>query len=147
MKISQNGRALVKYFEGLKCQAYRDAVGKLTIGYGSTGPHVTEGLNITEEYAEELLRHDLLRFESGVLYRVKVPLDQDEFDALVSFTFNVGLQAFQESTLLRKLNAADYAGAAQEFRRWDKAGKRVLPGLTKRRQAESLLFQSQPWRT
>lgn len=147
MQISANGLDLVKRFEGLKLTAYRCPAGVLTIGYGSTGPHVTEGLSITEEFAEDLLVDDLARFERGVSELVKVPLDQDEFDALVSIAFNIGLGAFRGSTLLRKLNAKDYAGAAQEFRRWDKAKGKALPGLTKRRHAESMLFQSQPWRT
>ncbi len=142
MKISIKGLNLIKSFEGLELKAYKDSVGVLTIGYGSTGPHVHEGLVITEEQAEAILKTDISRFERGVTELVKVPLNQNQFDALVSFSFNLGLGNLKSSTLLRKLNSLDYSGAANEFTRWNKAGGRVLTGLTRRREAEKKLFLS-----
>lgn len=146
MQLSPNGVELIKHFEGCKLTAYRCSADVWTIGYGSTGPHVYEGLSITEEYAEELLRDDLLRFESGVLSAVTVPINQDQYDALVSFAFNVGLGNLKSSTLLRKLNSRNYVGAGNEFQRWNRAKGRVLNGLTRRRHAESRLFQGLDWR-
>lgn len=141
MKISKKGLDLIKAFEGLELKAYKDSVGILTIGYGSTGSHVRPGMVITKEQAEELLKQDVSRFEGGVNDVVKVPLTQNQFDALVSFSFNLGLGNLKSSTLLRKLNASDYYGAANEFLRWNKAGGKVLNGLTRRRQAEKDMFE------
>lgn len=142
MNISQKGLNLIKSFEGLELKAYKDAVGILTVGYGSTGPHVTAGMTITESQAETLLKSDVGRFEKGVEELVTVPLNQNQFDALVSFSFNLGLGNLKSSTLLRKLNSLDYIGAANEIPRWDKAGGKVLKGLTRRRLAEKELFLS-----
>lgn len=142
MNISNKGINLIKQFEGLELKAYKDSVGVLTIGYGSTGPHVTVGMTITESQAETLLKKDLSRFEKGVDDLVTVPLNQNQFDALVSFSFNLGLGNLKSSTLLRKLNSLDYIGAANEIPRWDKAGGKVLKGLTRRRLAEKELFLS-----
>jgi Phage-related lysozyme (muraminidase) len=142
MKISQKGVNLIKQFEGLELKAYKDSVGVVTIGYGSTGSHVSIGQVITEAQAEALLIKDLSRFESGVTDLVKVPLTQNQFDALVSFSFNLGLGNLKSSTLLKKLNLKDYAGASKEFERWNKAGGKVLNGLTRRRLAEKELFLS-----
>lgn len=142
MKISEKGLSLIKSFEGLELKAYKDSVGVITIGYGSTGSHVSMGQTITETQAEALLLSDVSRFERGVTDLVKVPLSQNQFDALVSFSFNLGLANLKSSTLLRKLNSLDYAGAALEFPRWNKAKGRVLLGLTRRREAEKALFLS-----
>lgn len=142
MKISQKGVDLIKSFEGLELKAYKDSVGVTTIGYGSTGPHVSMGMTITKEQAEQLLKKDLERFERGVSDLVKVPLNQNQFDALVSFSFNLGLGNLKSSTLLKKLNASDYIGASKEFERWNRAGGKVLNGLTRRRIAERDLFLS-----
>lgn len=142
MNISEKAVDFIKSFEGLELKAYKDSVGVLTIGYGSTGPHVTVGMTITESQAETLLKKDLSRFEKGVDDMVKVPLNQNQFDALVSFSFNLGLGNLKSSTLLRKLNSLDYAGAANEIPRWDKAGGKILKGLTRRRLAEKELFLS-----
>lgn len=142
MKISLNGLNLIKEFEGLELKAYKDSVGVVTIGYGSTGPHVSMGMTITKEQAEQLLKKDLERFEKGVPTLVKVPLNQNQFDALVSFSFNLGLGNLKSSTLLKKLNAKDYQGAANEILRWNRAGGKVLNGLTRRRIAERDLFLS-----
>ncbi|MBN3006243.1 lysozyme [Chromobacterium alkanivorans] len=140
MNISANGVKLIQQFEGLRLKAYQDAVGVWTIGYGHTGPDVTPGLVITQAQADALLARDLSRFEAGVTRLVQVPLNQNQFDALVSFSYNLGLGSLQNSTLLRLLNQRDYAGAAAQFPRWNKAGGKVLPGLTRRRAAEQALF-------
>lgn len=142
MKISKKGLDLIKEYEGLELKAYKDSVGVLTIGYGSTGSHVKPGMTITAQEAEALLLKDVERFEKGVAAAVKVPLNQNQFDALVSFSFNLGLGSLQKSTLLRKLNSGDYAGAQAEFKRWNKAGGVVLRGLVRRRASEALLFGS-----
>lgn len=142
MKISQKGTDLIKSFEGLELKAYKDSVGVTTIGYGSTGSHVSMGMTITKEQAEQLLKKDLERFEKGVSDIVKVPLNQNQFDALVSFSFNLGLGSLKSSTLLKKLNFSDYIGASKEFERWNRAGGKVLAGLTRRRIAERDLFLS-----
>jgi len=134
------GLQLLKHFEGLRLTAYLDAVNVLTIGYGSTGGHVQKGMQISEKEAEDLLKRDLVRFEKAVQDLVKVPLTEPQYDALVSLAFNIGTGAFASSTLLKKLNAKDYAGAANEILRWDKAGGRTLEGLTRRRVAERDLF-------
>jgi lysozyme len=140
MKISQKGLAVIKQFEGLRLKAYKCPAGVMTIGYGSTGAHVKLGMTITEQEADRLLLDDISRFEVGVQEVIKQSLTQGQFDALVSFSFNVGLGALRESTLAAKLKAGDVAGAANEFTRWNKAGGKVLPGLVKRREAEHDLF-------
>lgn len=142
MKISQTGIDLIKSFEGLELKAYQDVVGVWTIGYGSTGPHVKPGMVITPKEAEDLLRKDVSRFEACVDKQVTVPLSQNQFDALVSFAFNLGCGNLASSTLLRKLNVKDYKGASLEFVKWNRAGGKVLAGLTRRREAEKALFLS-----
>lgn len=137
--ISDEGLALIKEFEGCKLTAYRDPVGVLTIGYGSTGPHVKPGLTITQDQADELLRQDVARFEVAVADMAKVATD-NQFSAMVSLAFNIGAEALRKSTLLRKHNAGDYRGAQGEFARWKYAGDKVLPGLVRRRAAEAALY-------
>lgn len=145
MKISQTGLDLVKHFEGLRLEAYRDVAGIPTIGYGHTSG-VKMGDSITEAEAEELLRKDLERFEAAVSRLVKVPLSQPQFDALVSFTFNVGSGALASSTLLRMLNEGRYGAVPAQLARWDKAtvnGQKVqIAGLARRRAAEAELWAS-----
>ncbi|EOD8860416.1 lysozyme [Enterobacter hormaechei] len=146
MQTSEKGIALIKEFEGCKLTAYRDSVGVWTIGYGWTQPvdgkPIRSGMTIKQETAERLLKTGLVSYESDVSRLVKVGLTQGQFDALVSFTYNLGARSLSTSTLLRKLNAGDYAGAADEFLRWNKAGGKVLNGLTRRREAERALFLS-----
>jgi len=143
MKISQAGLDLIKRFEGCELEAYQDAVGIWTIGYGHTGSDVHKGLKITQAQADAILAKDVERFASGVAANVRVALTQSEFDALVSFAFNVGLTAFRTSTLLKLLNDnSDRSVVATQFLRWNKAGDKVLEGLTKRRNAEKELFLS-----
>jgi lysozyme len=141
MKTSPKGIALIKDFEGLRLGAYLCSAGVLTIGYGHTGG-VKEGDLITEQKAEQLLQDDLKKFENGVLRLVRVPLTQNQFDALVSFAFNLGVGNLGKSTLLKMLNDRDYKGAAGQFIRWNKAAGKELAGLTRRRLAESALFLS-----
>ena len=147
--INASGLKLVKSFEGRRLQAYQDSVGVWTIGYGHTSmagpPEVTPGLRITEAQSEEILKQDLRKFEQGIRDRVSVSLNSNQFSALVSFAFNVGLGAFQNSTMRRLLNGGDYTGAANEFPRWVKAGGRTLQGLVRRRNAERALFLSQDY--
>ena len=146
MQTSEKGIALIKQFEGCKLTAYQDSVGVWTIGYGWTQPvdgkPIRAGMTIKQETAERLLKTGLVIYESDVSRLVKVGLTQGQFDALVSFTYNLGARSLSTSTLLRKLNAGDYAGAADEFLRWNKAGGKVLNGLTRRREAERALFLS-----
>lgn len=146
MQTSEKGIALIKEFEGCKLTAYQDSVGVWTIGYGWTQPvdgkPIRAGMTIKQETAERLLKTGLVSYESDVSRMVKVGLTQGQFDALVSFTYNLGARSLSTSTLLRKLNAGDYAGAADEFLRWNKAGGKVLNGLTRRREAERALFLS-----
>ncbi|ECC3316171.1 TPA: lysozyme [Enterobacter bugandensis] len=146
MQTSEKGIALIKQFEGCKLTAYQDSVGVWTIGYGWTQPvdgkPIRAGMTIKQETAERLLKTGLVSYESDVSRLVKVGLTQWQFDALVSFTYNLGARSLSTSTLLRKLNAGDYAGAADEFLRWNKAGGKVLNGLTRRREAERALFLS-----
>ena len=139
--ISDAGLDLIQRFEGLRLNAYKDAVGVWTIGWGHTLT-ARPGMRITRDQALALLIGDLSRFESCVNTAVDVPLTQHAFDALVSFAFNVGCGALLRSTLLRLLNAGDHAGAAAQFARWNKAGGRELVGLTRRRAAERALFES-----
>lgn len=147
MKTSQRGVDLIKEFEGLRLTAYYDAVGVLTIGYGHTNRSasadrypVYPGQTITAAKAEEILKADLVVFEDAVNRNVTYPINQNQFDALVSFTFNVGEGNLRSSTLLKKLNSGDIMGAANEFERWVYAGGQVYPGLVRRREAEKALF-------
>lgn len=134
---------LIKEFEGEKLKAYLDPIGLLTVGVGhlvKKGEPYRLGQVISAAESERLLRDDLLEAETAVMKLVKVKLNDNQWGALVSFVFNLGAGNFQKSTLLKKVNARDYAGAAKEFERWNKAGGKVLAGLTRRRKAERDLF-------
>lgn len=137
-RINAEGLSLIKQWEGRKLTAYRDVVGVLTIGYGSTGPHVKPGMTITEAEAEALLRKDLSRFEARVDRLVTVPLTDNQFAALVSFDFNTG--AIDKSTLLKKLNKRDYNSVPSELMKWVNAGGKKVQGLVNRRAAEAGLW-------
>lgn len=145
MQTSDRGLEFIKHHEGLETKAYPDpgsADGHpWTIGVGHT-KGVKRGDTCTVEQAMEWLRDDVVGAEAAVLRLVTVALTQDEFDALVSFVFNVGAGAFEGSTLLRRLNAGDYDGAAAQFKRWNKNDGRVMAGLTTRREAEAKLFET-----
>ena len=143
MVTSDRGFNIIKTYEGYSDTVYSCPAGYLTWGYGSRyykGKPVTMGMKFTKEEAEEQLRLDTEHFEYTIQGCVKVPLFQEHFDALVSFVYNVGQGAFKGSTLLKKLNKGDYKGASEEFKKWDRGGGRVLPGLTKRRETEKELF-------
>lgn len=143
--ISQNGIQAIKDHEQLRLNAYNtDGAGIWTIGYGHTGKvngkPITSGMTITPEQAEQLLIDDLKRFEKAVNNNVKVPLNQAQYDALVSFSFNIGDGNFKESTLLRRLNQGDYQAAADQMLIWNKGGGKVLKGLERRRANERAMF-------
>lgn len=140
MKTSQAGIDLIKSFEGCKLRAYQDSVGIWTIGVGHTGPDVCAGVTVSDQEAISLLQMDLHEAEEAVERLVTAPLNQNEFDALVSFTFNLGEGNLKKSTLLKYLNQMRYEDAANEFPRWNRAGGQILPGLTRRREAEKRLF-------
>jgi lysozyme len=143
-KINQKGLDLIKQFEGLELEAYPDpGTGgePWTIGYGHTSPgKVKKGDKITEQEAEELLVKDIARFEDGVNQLVRQPISLNQFSALVSFSFNVGLWNLKSSTMLALVNTNKLPEAALQFERWNKAAGKVLPGLVKRRKAEVALF-------
>lgn len=134
MKLSPEGSEILIMREGLRLKAYKDTKGIWTIGVGHTGPEVVEGLVITKEKAHELFQKDVTWAEDAV-NAVKVPLSQNQFDALVSFVFNVGATAFLRSTMRKMLKAGDYVGAAKQFDRW------VIPiEITSRRMSEKAQF-------
>lgn len=146
MRISNKGISLIKEFEGCKLKAYQDSVGVWTLGYGWTQPvdgrKIGPGMVIDQATAERLLKCGLVQYEQGVNQLVKVIITQGQFDALVSFAYNLGLRSLSTSTLLRKLNAGDKQGAADEFGKWVNAGGVRLNGLVKRREAERKMFLS-----
>ena len=145
MKTSDKGLSLIQQFEGFRAKPYKCPAGVPTIGYGATyypdGRRVTmQDRPVSESDASAMLRAMLASYEAGIARYVLVPVTQGQFDALVSFAYNLGLSALKGSTLLRLVNARDYAGAAAQFLRWNRAGGKVLPGLTRRREAERKLF-------
>ena len=147
MKISEKGLVLIKEFEGLVLKPYKDAVGIPTIGYGNT--YYEDGRKvslsdpaITEERATALLKMVVKRYEDAINRYVQVPITQNQFDALVSFAYNVGNENVRKSTLMKLLNHKQYTEAADQLLRWNKAGGKTLKGLTRRRQAERVLFLS-----
>ena len=144
MNISQEGLSLIKKFEGCELEAYKCAAGVWTIGYGST-KGVKEGDTISQEDADKLLTHEMEEYEGYINDLVEVNLEQNQFDALVSWVFNLGPANLKASTLLKVLNATDYEGVPAQIKRWNKAGGKVLQGLIRRREAESLLFEGKEW--
>jgi lysozyme len=150
LTVSDAGLKLIKSFEGCEkkagrghFRAYVDPVGIPTIGWGhtnATGRQFDLTAVWTQAECDDALREDLEKFEAGVRNLVRVELEPFQFDALVSFAYNCGIGNLKSSTLLRKVNKGDFAGAASEFGKWNKAGGRVLPGLTRRRAAEATLF-------
>lgn len=142
--LSDNGMKLLEQFEGLRLEAYLDSAGIATIGYGTIkypdGSKVKKGDKITKARAKEYKLHDLKEFENTVNTSVKVPLTQNQYDALVSLSYNIGSGAFNNSTLLKKLNSGDYKGAAEQFLVWNKVNSKKVQGLVNRREAERNLF-------
>jgi lysozyme len=145
MQISQQGVELIKHFEGCRLEAYLCPAGIWTIGYGHT-LDVKEGDRVDQEAAEAFLIEDLEEFEDRVQRLVEVDLSQDQFDALVSWTFNLGYGNLAASTLLAKLNDGLYDEVPEQIKRWTRAGGRVLEGLVKRRNAEAALWEGRDWR-
>ena len=144
MNISQEGLSLIKKFEGCELEAYKCAAGVWTIGYGST-KGVKEGDTHTQEEADKLLLHEMSEYEGYINDMVEVPLEQNQFDALCSWVYNLGPTNLKESTMLKVLNEEKYAEVPQQIKRWNKAGGKVLDGLIRRREAEALLFEGKEW--
>ena len=144
MKTSPVGINLITSFEDLRLAAYDDGVGVWTIGYGTTvypnGIGVKRGDSCTKTQAMSFFQYDLRRFEATVNQAVKVVINQNQFDALVSLTYNIGEGAFKGSTLVKELNAGYYKAAADEFPKWNRGGGKVMKGLVRRRAAERELF-------
>ena len=155
MHISQEGITLIKHYEGCpkdkdgNAVSYRCAANKATIGYGSLklidGSPVTDNISITMQEAEDLLAHKLVEYEGYINDLVKVPLKQNEFDALVSWVFNLGPSNLKSSTMLKVLNAGKYQEVPEQIKRWNKVNGKVNEGLVKRRKSEALLFECQDW--
>ena len=141
MRASKKAYDIIQEFEGCRLDAYQDSVGVWTIGYGHTKT-AKKGMRIDRREANRLLLEDVARHAKGVASLLKVDVNQNQFDALVSFAFNLGVGALSKSTLLRKLNNGDAVGAAAEFSRWVYAGGKKLNGLVRRRDAERKLFES-----
>jgi len=144
MKISKEGITLIKKFEGCELTAYKCAAGVWTIGYGHT-KDVKENDVITKEEAESMLVHELQEYCNDVDIAVKVDLKQNEFDALVSWTYNLGPTNLNSSTMLRVLNEGKHDDVPTQIKRWNKAGGEVLKGLVRRRNAEALMFEGKDW--
>jgi len=144
MKISQEGIALIKRFEGCELKAYQDSVGVWTIGYGHI-KNVKEGDEIDKDKAEDMLKEEMPEYEGYINDMVEVPLEQNQFDALCSWVYNLGPTNLKDSTMLKVLNEKKYEEVPQQIKRWNKAGGVVLNGLIVRRQAEALLFEGKEW--
>ena len=144
MKISEEGKSLIKKFEGCKLEAYLCPAQKWTIAYGRI-KNVKEGDTCSQEQAEEWLNEELVEYEEYVEKLVEVPLSQCQFDALVAWTYNLGPSNLSSSTMLKCLNKAEFERVPFEIKRWNKAGGEVLDGLIRRREAEAMLFQGQDW--
>ncbi len=145
MRISEDGLELIKKFEGCETTAYQDSVGVWTIGFGQT-EGVEEGQTCSVEDAESMLADEMDEYEGYVNNMVKVELQQHEFDALVAWVYNLGPTNLGESTMLKVLNGGQFDRVPDEMNRWTRAGGKILEGLVRRRQAESLMFQNLDWR-
>tara|TARA_R110000803_G_scaffold36071_3_gene77695 strand:- start:1026 stop:1463 length:438 start_codon:yes stop_codon:yes gene_type:complete len=144
MNISKEGIDLIKHFEGCKLEAYEDAVGVPTIAYGRI-KDVKMGDSCTQAQAEAWLDEELHEYEGYINDAVTVSLNQNQFDSLVSWVYNLGPNNLKSSTMLKVLNKEQYADVPEQIQRWNKAGGKVLKGLTKRRNAEALLFEGKAW--
>ena len=144
MKTSAEGTALIKKFEGCELEAYQCSANVWTIGYGHT-KDVEEGDTISKEEAEEMLVEELHEYENYVNEYVNVALSQNQFDALVSWVYNLGPANLKASTMLKVLNDGKYEEVPYQMKRWNKAGGKVLDGLVRRREAEALLYQGREW--
>ena len=144
MKISNTGIDLIKHFEGCELEAYKCAAGVWTIGYGHIKGVTPESV-ITQEQAEQMLVEELNEYEGYINDMVTTPLSQNQFDALVSWTYNLGPTNLRSSTLLKVLNSGAYDDVPSQIKRWNKANGKVLDGLIRRREAEALLFEAKDW--
>ncbi len=144
MNISKEGIDLIKHFEGCRLEAYEDAVGVPTIAYGRI-KDVKMGDSCTQAQAEAWLDEELHEYEGYINDAVTVALTQNQFDSLVSWVYNLGPSNLKSSTMLKVLNKEQYADVPEQIQRWNKAGGKVLKGLTKRRNAEALLFEGKAW--
>jgi|TARA_A100001515_G_C4550368_1_gene203199 lysozyme len=144
LKTSQEGISLIKSFEGCELTAYRCSADVPTIGYGHTAG-VSDGDTCTQEEAETMLAEDLVEFEDYVKNYVESELQQNEFDALVAWTYNLGPANLKESTMLKELNSGNFEEVPRQMKRWNRAGGEVLDGLIRRREAESRLFKGEAW--
>ncbi len=144
MNISKEGIDLIKHFEGCRLEAYEDAVGVPTIAYGRI-KDVKMGDSCTQAQAEAWLNEELHEYEGYINDAVTVALTQNQFDSLVSWVYNLGPSNLKSSTMLKVLNKEQYADVPEQIQRWNKAGGKVLEGLTKRRNAEALLFEGKAW--
>ena len=144
LKTSQEGISLIKSFEGCELSAYRCSANVPTIGYGHTAG-VSDGDTCTLEEAEEMLTEDLVEFENYVKKYVETDLEQNQFDSLVAWVYNLGPKNLSESTLLKELNAGKLEEVPRQMKRWNRAGGQVLDGLIRRREAESRLFKGEAW--
>ena len=141
---SEEGMSLIKKFEGCELKAYQCSANVWTIGYGHTRG-VSDGDSCTQEDADNMLADDLQEFEGYVNELVDADLTQNQFDALVAWTYNLGPTNLKSSTLLQRLNEGNMADVPHQIRRWNKAGGKVLDGMIRRREAEALLFQGEAW--
>ncbi len=144
MNISKEGLSLIKKFEGCELEAYLCPAGVWTIGYGHT-KDVKEGDKINRDEADYLLQEEMIEYESYINDFVEVPLEQNQFDALCSWVYNLGPTNLKNSTMLKVLNEEKYSDVPQEIKRWNKAGGEVLDGLIKRREAEAKMFAGEEW--
>lgn len=138
--INQAGLSLIKEFESLRLESYKDIAGIWTIGYGSTGPDIGPDMIWTEKQCEDRLKSDLSLFERGIDSVITAPVTDNQFSAVVVLAYNVGINGARKSTLVKLLNLKDYSAAADEFLKWNKSGGKEVPGLTRRRIAEKELF-------
>ncbi len=141
MNTSAEGISLIKKFEGCELTAYQCSAGVWTIGYGHT-KGIEEGMEISQEEAEQMLVDELHEYENYINKYVTAPLSQNQFDAMVSWVYNLGPANLKASTLLKVLNAEDYEGVPAQIKRWNKAGGEILDGLIRRREAEARLFKN-----
>lgn len=138
--MTDQAKVIIRGFEGLRLKSYQDSVGVWTIGYGTTGSFVTPKMQISIEQAEKYLVDSLKILEQEIQTLVKVPLNENQLAALESFCYNLGIGAFAGSTMLKLINKGEFENASLEFHKWIYAGKKILPGLVKRRAAEKDLF-------
>mgnify|MGYP001298266359 CR=1 FL=1 len=145
MQISEEGKSLIKKFEGCVLDSYQDAVGVWTIGFGHT-KNVKKGDTWSQSHAEEMLDAELIEYEDYIHEYVKVDLTQNQFDALVSWCYNLGPNSLKKSTMLKVLNKGNHQEVPHQIKRWNKAGGKVLEGLVRRREAEAVMFEGGEWK-